>query len=145
MVNCDQLWIRCKQLKLLVLIIDSKSISQSLIRLLFISSLSLSDSSLTISFTIFFTSVFLLKRVNFFNNIIACSQNSGLDVTTIEELDAIIKSFWCKKWIKSYIPTFTIPLRIHLEFSTCPHNSNRLICGENPVLNANFKDFDIKV
>ena len=31
-------------------------------------------------------------ELNFFNNIIACSQNSGLDVTTIEELDAIIKS-----------------------------------------------------
>ena len=31
-------------------------------------------------------------ELNFFNNIIACSQNSGLNVTTIEELDAIIKS-----------------------------------------------------
>ena len=31
-------------------------------------------------------------ELNIFNNIIACSQNSGLNVTTIEELDAIIKS-----------------------------------------------------
>jgi disulfide bond formation protein DsbB len=31
-------------------------------------------------------------ELNFFNNIIACTQNSGIDVMTIEELDAIIKS-----------------------------------------------------
>ena len=31
-------------------------------------------------------------ELNIFNNIIACSQNSGLNVTTIEELDTIIKS-----------------------------------------------------
>ena len=31
-------------------------------------------------------------ELNFFNNIINCSQNSGIDVMTIEELDTIIKS-----------------------------------------------------
>ena len=31
-------------------------------------------------------------ELNFFNNLIACSQSSGISATTIEELDAIIKA-----------------------------------------------------